>query len=210
MVPVKCRDCKATGMVWDSGWWHLVDFDTQFSYSLCHGCADKATDVKTIAEVVYNDNVNVSGGFSANHGNFYKALSETTAFAVEEKIRQFKADLAIRIEESTRHLRVVRAAQDVARAAKLKRPTGFDPGSDDQAVVTVHPIQKEFGFTVPENGSEERYKERRQKYNVPWTRHTFLWFVHNAIAHPLIAVLPFKPFFKFHDYTSRRMHGNKD
>lgn len=70
-----------------------------------------------------------------------------------------------------------------------------------------HPLQNEFGFTVPEDGSEERFKERGQKYNVPWAKHTFYWVLHNNIAHFLIGILPIKTFFKFHDWTSRKMHG---
>lgn len=66
-------------------------------------------------------------------------------------------------------------------------------------------IQEEFGFNKPEDGSEERYKKRQ--LDVPWAAHQFWWFVHNNIAHPLIGVLPIRVFFRFHDYTSRRMHG---
>lgn len=64
-----------------------------------------------------------------------------------------------------------------------------------------------FGFTKPEDGSQERYIERRKKR--PWVAHTFWWVVHNAVAHVLIGFLPLKPFFTFHDYTSRRLHGIK-
>ena len=58
-------------------------------------------------------------------------------------------------------------------------------------------IQDEFGFKKPEDGSEERYKKRQ--LDVPWAKHQFWWFVHNNIAHPLIGVLPFRVFFRFHD-----------
>jgi hypothetical protein len=61
------------------------------------------------------------------------------------------------------------------------------------------------GFDKPEDGSEDRYAERRKQ--VPWLSHTIWWFVHNAIAHPLIAVLPIRPLFRFHDWTSHKMHG---
>lgn len=30
----------------------------------------------------------------------------------------------------------------------------------------------------------------------------FLWLTHNCIAHPLMGLFPFGPFFKFHDLTS--------
>jgi len=59
-------------------------------------------------------------------------------------------------------------------------------------------------FSQPEDGSGERYKKRRGER--PWANHTFWWFIHNFISHPLI-VIPVKPFFDFHDWTSRKMHG---
>jgi hypothetical protein len=61
------------------------------------------------------------------------------------------------------------------------------------------------GFDAPEDGSQGRYVKRRAER--PWTAHTFWWVVHNAVAHPLIAVLPIKPLFSFHDWSSRKMHG---
>ena len=61
------------------------------------------------------------------------------------------------------------------------------------------------GFDRPEDGSEARYHRRRAAR--PWSAHTFWWVVHNAVAHPLIAVLPRTRFFRFHDWTSRKMHG---
>lgn len=68
-----------------------------------------------------------------------------------------------------------------------------------------HPLQEEFGFTRPEDGSEERYHVR--KAEVPWVRHAFWWWVHNAVAHPMIALFPKRFAFRFHDYTSHKMHG---
>jgi len=61
------------------------------------------------------------------------------------------------------------------------------------------------GFNEPEDGSRERYRERRA--SIPWAQHTAWWVVHNVIAHPLIGVLPVGPAFAFHDWTSRKMHG---
>lgn len=60
-------------------------------------------------------------------------------------------------------------------------------------------------FSRPEDGSQQRYEHRRTV--VPWHTHSLWWFVHNAIAHPLIAVLPIEKTFEFHDWTSRKMHG---
>lgn len=70
------------------------------------------------------------------------------------------------------------------------------------------PVQKEpesVGFTGPELGSEDRFVKR--KHEVPWLTHTFWWLVHNCVSHPLIGILPLKPLFRFHDWTSYRMHG---
>lgn len=61
------------------------------------------------------------------------------------------------------------------------------------------------GFTGPEDGSEDRYVLRRSQR--PWAIHTFWWFVHNCVSHVMIGLVPMKPFFKFHDWTSRKMHG---
>ena len=60
------------------------------------------------------------------------------------------------------------------------------------------------GFDRPEDGSGDRYRERRLER--PWASHTFWWIIHNTVAHPLITI-PWRPFFQFHDWTSRKMHG---
>jgi hypothetical protein len=61
------------------------------------------------------------------------------------------------------------------------------------------------GFERPEPGSRERFAERRASQ--PWAAHTFWWIVHNAVAHPLIAFAPRASTFRFHDWTSYKMHG---
>lgn len=60
--------------------------------------------------------------------------------------------------------------------------------------------------------SHDRFRSRIEKWNskdirIPNIRHAFWWFVHNAIAHRVIAFLPTKLFFKFHDFTSDRING---
>jgi hypothetical protein len=62
------------------------------------------------------------------------------------------------------------------------------------------------GFDRPEDGSERRYTQRSAER--PWAAHTFWWLVHNVVAHSLIAVVPRRPCFDFHDWTSRKMHGS--
>jgi len=64
---------------------------------------------------------------------------------------------------------------------------------------------REFGFERPEDGSQQRFDKTSAER--PWAAHRFWWLVHNAVAHPLIAVVPRKPAFDFHDWTSRKMHG---
>jgi hypothetical protein len=61
------------------------------------------------------------------------------------------------------------------------------------------------GFDRPEPGSAQRYDERRKAR--PWTAHRFWWVVHNVLSHPLIGLIPVKVAFKFHDWTSYKMHG---
>ena len=67
--------------------------------------------------------------------------------------------------------------------------------------------EERVGFERPEPGAQERYDERRKTQ--PWSAHTFWWIVHNAVAHPLIALIPRKPLFRFHDWTSYKMHGKR-
>lgn len=50
-----------------------------------------------------------------------------------------------------------------------------------------------------------RIKNHRDQ-GVSVLRHHFWWFVHNCIAHILIGVCPVNVFFRFHDYTSRKIN----
>lgn len=76
-----------------------------------------------------------------------------------------------------------------------------------QEFLVLPELQKEFGFTRSENGSEKRYEKRITK--VPKLKHTFWWLVHNAVAHPLIGFVPRRFAFEFHDWTSRKLHNQK-
>ncbi len=49
-----------------------------------------------------------------------------------------------------------------------------------------------------EDGSKNRF-DRVFKNHYGW------WLVHNLVAHILIGILPIKPFFDFHDWTSIKM-----
>lgn len=84
----------------------------------------------------------------------------------------------------------------------------------------LHPLQKEFGFNAPEDGSAIRYDDDLQRHLavfaidgakavVPWINFRFWWFLHNCVAHVAIGILPIRAMFRFHDFTSRRMHGVK-
>jgi hypothetical protein len=68
-----------------------------------------------------------------------------------------------------------------------------------------------FGFDRDEDGSEERFHDRKRLFkkafnDLPLTRYYFWWLIHNCISHPLIGILPIKPLFDFHDWTSSKMH----
>ena len=93
------------------------------------------------------------------------------------------------------------------RHSTKQRATAVEPPRELFEVVAdrLNPKQGERGFNQPEDGSQDRYIGRRA--HTPWGSHMFWWLVHNNVAHFLIGVLPFKPFFKFHDWTSRKMHG---
>ena len=71
----------------------------------------------------------------------------------------------------------------------------------DSLVDVIH----KHGFDKPEDGSENRYDERRERQ--PAARHTFWWLLHNCVAHPLIGIVPKRFAFEFHDWTSRKLHG---
>jgi hypothetical protein len=76
----------------------------------------------------------------------------------------------------------------------------------------LDPLQEEFGFDRPEDGSHIRYlsdvtKHRFRQVKTPWGGYRLWWVIHNAVAHPLIAVFPQRWAFKLHDYTSHKMHG---
>lgn len=83
-----------------------------------------------------------------------------------------------------------------------------------------HPLQKEFGFNAPEDGSAIRYDDDLQSHGawihdgvkavVPWLQFRFWWWLHNCVAHFVIGIVPITATFRFHDYTSRRMHGVKE
>ncbi len=68
-----------------------------------------------------------------------------------------------------------------------------------------------FGFNRDEDGSAERFYDRRDKFDtlyktLPRARYYAWWVIHNCVSHPLIGLLPIGKTFKFHDWTSRKMH----
>jgi hypothetical protein len=67
-----------------------------------------------------------------------------------------------------------------------------------------------FDFEKPEDGSEGRYHARIETFEEqqkPVIKHHVWWLMHNCVAHPLMGLMPVKVFFDFHDYTSRKIHG---
>lgn len=60
-----------------------------------------------------------------------------------------------------------------------------------------------------EDGSERRFMERivkHRKLGRSVIRHHFYWCLHNCLAHPLIGVCPTATFFRFHDWTARKIN----
>ena len=60
-----------------------------------------------------------------------------------------------------------------------------------------------------EAGSAYRYQKRRRRWlesgcSLPQLRHAHWWLLHNAIAHPILAVLPNRLW--LHDWTSQRLN----
>lgn len=79
-----------------------------------------------------------------------------------------------------------------------------EPPDPFKALEDDAPERDDFGFTEPEDGSAERY-ERRTK-SIPWLQHRFWWAVHNLVAHVAIGLVPVRATFRFHDWTSHKMH----
>jgi len=73
-----------------------------------------------------------------------------------------------------------------------------------------------FGFReeeAKELGSQGRFKRRIEKFvlagkSFPVLQHYMWWLIHNWLAHFMIGLLPLKPFFQFHDWTSRKLNAN--
>lgn len=59
----------------------------------------------------------------------------------------------------------------------------------------------------------ENFEESREKIGkstiLPKTTYAMWWFLHNGVAHPIIAVMPIKAAFDFHDYTSDKINGKR-
>lgn len=91
------------------------------------------------------------------------------------------------------------ACPSTTATTRIKRPPTHDETAADAVEAATGP------FSRSEDGSEQRYIDRRTKQ--PWAAHTFWWALHNVVSHPLIGLVPIKLFFRFHDWTSRRMHG---
>lgn len=199
MVPVNCARCGDKGMIWDEGWVrHRGVLGPSSDYYFCPECT-KASTLPELPQEVAASIEEHRENLLAISAQSYPPLSQEHA-VMADRLKQRHAERVKkqRLERRKRFFDEMK-----------KDPEGFERALDEVFARKdeEHPLQKEFGFTVPEDGSEERYQERRKKYNVPWTTHTFYWVIHNAVAHPLIGVCPIKPFFKLHDWTSRKMHG---
>lgn len=64
---------------------------------------------------------------------------------------------------------------------------------------------KEFELST----SHQRFQKRLEKFGpgaIAKANHHLWWVVHNCVAHSAIGIAPIKPFFAFHDWTSRRLN----
>lgn len=74
-----------------------------------------------------------------------------------------------------------------------------------------------FGFLHKEmetTGSADRFpvrikKFRKAKKSFPMLQHYFWWLIHNCVTHFLIGIIPIKPFFQFHDWTSVKLNAGE-
>lgn len=88
------------------------------------------------------------------------------------------------------HAEVKRLRQKVWKAQKQHLPLSNDA---DELRRIIH----------AEDGSEQRFQDVFSK-RPGW------WVIHNILAHTLIGVMPVRPFFRFHDYTARKLRGSKE
>lgn len=74
-----------------------------------------------------------------------------------------------------------------------------------------------FGFLYKEmemTGAAERFpiridKFRKAEKRFPMLQHYFWWVMHNCVTHLLIGLVPIKPFFQFHDWTSVKLNAGE-
>ena len=74
-----------------------------------------------------------------------------------------------------------------------------------------------YGFShleMESTGSADRFPIRVEKFKkkkkfLPVLQHYFWWFVHNCITHFLIGIIPVKPLFEFHDWTSIKLNAGE-
>lgn len=74
-----------------------------------------------------------------------------------------------------------------------------------------------FGFLYKEmemTGSALRFPMRIEKFrkaekSFPILQHYFWWVMHNCVTHFLIGIVPIKPFFQFHDWTSVKLNAGE-
>jgi hypothetical protein len=75
-----------------------------------------------------------------------------------------------------------------------------------QPTVEFHSLTSEWLNHVRSNYyPRQRYHRREFAYEMPVIEKRLLWVFHNAVAHPLIGLLPFKPVFALHDWSAKIM-----
>jgi len=78
------------------------------------------------------------------------------------------------------------------------------------AVEIAFPLTPTVNLDTEQEGSAERFEHRLSVFRekkMSIARHNMWWFIHNAIAHPMIGIIPCKKTFAFHDWTSKKING---
>jgi hypothetical protein len=191
----KCKVCGEEVIIWD------LDKSGQCLDS-CFASYDKFVGIKLTAPGATQEQ---KDRVIAAALDLCKAAG--TARQAKEKLRHMvfnvSPDGTVKLEDDLPTTMPLRVIKDVPTAPTTPPANGHHVAKSLGNLVGR--LHEQYGFTKPEDGSENRYDERRER--VSPARHAFWWWVHNCIAHPLIGVVPRRFAFEFHDWTSRKLHG---
>ena len=105
----------------------------------------------------------------------------------------------------------------IARIKKFRKRNEFKMKLyEDRNQLRCHIIDfKKRGLSSTSNipGWDEKFLEDSKNNKKPFfwihpvIEHHFWWLMHNWTAHFMIGLLPLKPFFDFHDWTSKKLNA---